>query len=145
MELATPLFLTVPNDIKSDVREANMNSLKRIAVLMCVQLVMVSACASMHEQFIQSINTMVSNKSTVKQEGYDPRFPNGFYFADEHYLSGKEQRPDGIWVYHFARPMLTGRITCHYNLLVDPDTGIVVGYGFDRELGDPEKTCRIAG
>lgn len=121
-----------------------MNRSARIAVLLCTQLVVVSACVSMHEKFIQSINSTVSNKKTVEQEGYDPAYPNGFYFADERYLSGKEQRQDGMWVYHFARPMLTGRITCHYYLLVDQNSRIVVGYGFDREFGDPEKTCRIA-
>ena len=121
-----------------------MNRSEGIAVLLCAQLVLVSACASMHETFVQSINSLVSSKRTIELEGYNPKYPNGFYFADEHYLVSREQRPGGLWVYHYARPMLTGRITCHYYLLVNPETRIVVGYGFDRELGDPEKTCRIA-
>ena len=121
-----------------------MNRSARIAVLLRAQLVVVSACVTMHEQFIQSINATVSNQETVEQEGYDPAHPNGFYFADERYLSGKEQQQDGMWVYYFVRPMLTGRITCHYYLLVDQNSRIVVGYGFDQEFGDPEKTCRIA-
>ncbi len=66
------------------------------------------------------MNALVSNRETIEQEGYDPAYPHGFYFADERALSGKEQRDDGLWVYHFARPMLTGRITCHYYLRVRP-------------------------
>jgi hypothetical protein len=88
---------------------------------------------------------MVSSKRTVEQEAYHPEYPNGFYVADEHYFTGKTQRLDGIWVYHYARPMVAGRIICHYFLLVDQSSQLVIGYGFDRELGDPEKTCRVAG
>ena len=90
------------------------------------------------------MNALVSNRETIEQEGYDPAYPHGFYFADERDLSGKEQRDDGLWVYHFARPMLTGRITCHYYLPLNASSRIVVGYGFDKEFGDPEKTRRIA-
>jgi hypothetical protein len=121
-----------------------MKGSTRIPVVLCTQLLLASACASMHEKFIQSLNTVVSNKETVEREGFNPAYPNGFYFADLRYLTGKEQRQDGMWVYHFARPMLTGRIVCHYHLLIDQTSRLVVGYGFDSELGDPEKTCRIA-
>ena len=121
-----------------------MNRSARMAVLLCVQLVIVSACVSMHEKFIESMNIKVATKKTVEQHGYDPKFPHGWFLADEHYLSSKERRQDGMWIHHFALPMLTGRITCHCYLLVDQNTRIVVGWGFDREYGDPEKTCRIA-
>jgi hypothetical protein len=116
-------------------------------VLLCAQLVAVSACVgfkSMHENFIESMDAKVATKKTVEQHGYDPKYAHGFFLADEHYLTSKERRQDGTWVYHFALPMLNGRITCHYYLLVDQGSRIVVGYGFDREFGDPERTCRIA-
>ena len=87
----------------------------------------------------------VSHKKTIEQHGYDPQLPNGLFVADEHYFVRMEQREDGRFVYHYASPMLTGRIVCHYFLVVEPESHLVTGWGFDRELGDPEKTCRIAG
>jgi len=121
-----------------------MKRTAQVAMLLCAHIVVVGACASMHDKFIETMNIEVAAKKTVEQHGYDPKYPHGFFLADEHYFASKERRPDGMWIYHFAFPMLTGRIICHYHLLVAPDSQIVVGWGFDKEYGDPEKTCRIA-
>jgi hypothetical protein len=129
------------------LHEPTMKSAARVASLLVLELVLVTACISfrsMHARFVESMNIAVSTNRTVEQHGYDPEYPHGWFLADEHYLTGIEQRADGMRVYHFALPMLTGKIICHYYLLVDRDSRIVVGWGFDRELGDPEKTCRIA-
>lgn len=128
-------------------REAGVMRLSRVMSLLLVELVLTAACISfksMHARFIEATDIKVATKRTIEQHGYDPAYPHGWFLADEHYLTGIEQRADGMRVYHFALPMLTGKIVCHYHLLVERDSRIVVGWGFDREFGDPEKTCRIA-
>lgn len=110
---------------------------------------LVSGCSSFfktaHQKFIGSMNLEISLKQTIKEMDYDSNYPTGRYMADYHDLTAKKVRPDGFLVYHYAKRMLTGEYICHYHLVVDPKTDIVVGWGFDRELGDPKKTCGIAG
>jgi hypothetical protein len=98
----------------------------------------------MHATFVDSMDTKLARKSTLEQLGYDPAYPHGWFVADEHYLTGSEHRGDGMDLYHYALPMLTGKVVCHYYLVVDRQSRIVVGWGFDKELGDPKKTCVIA-
>jgi hypothetical protein len=129
------------------LKEGGAKRYARIATLLLLGLVLVASCVSfksMHARFIESMDIKVATKKTIEQHGYDPAYPHGWFLADQHYLTGIQQRGDGMDVYHYALPMLTGKVTCHYYLLVDRTSRIVVGWGFDSELGDPEKTCRIA-
>lgn len=121
-----------------------MNRTLQLAIACTVPMVFVSACVSMYDKFVETMDIQVATHRTLAQLGYDPSYPHGFYVADERYFTGKDRRGDGVWLYHFAFPMLSGRITCHYHLLVESGSGIVVGWGFDTQYGSPERTCRIA-
>lgn len=87
----------------------------------------------------------VALKETLNKYDYDPKYPLGAYFGDSRYFTNKELRPDGLLAYHYARRVLTGKYICHYHIIVDPNTNVVVGWGFDTELGDPKQTCGRAG
>lgn len=91
------------------------------------------------------MNLEVSLKQTLKEMGYDSNYPTGRYMADYRDLTIKDVRSDGFLIYHYAKKMLTGEYICHYHLVVDPKTEIVIDWGFDTELGDPQKTCGIGG
>lgn len=110
--------------------------------------VFVSGCISFkdtHQRFIDEISYKVSLKRPIAKMDYNPDYPTGSYMADFHDLTNKEVRSDGFLIYHYAKGMLTGEYICHYHLVIDPKTDIVVGWGFDTEFSDPQKNCRIAG
>lgn len=125
-----------------------MKKINSKKLLIFVMLMFMIGCVSFktaHERFIDRMNLEMSLKQTVAQMDYDPEYPLGMYMADFHDLTTKEVRLDGFLVHHYAMPMLTGKYICHYHLVVDPKTTVVVDWGFDVELGDPKKTCGIGG
>lgn len=107
-----------------------------------------AACISLrtaYERFVDWGDQEVALNKTLDKYDYDPKYPLGAYFADSRYLTSKEMSQDDRWIYHYARRVLTGEYVCHYHLVVDKNTNILVGWGFDTELGDPKKTCGVAG
>jgi hypothetical protein len=107
-----------------------------------------AGCVSLktaYQRFVEWGDQEVALHKTLDKYDLDPRYPLGRYFADSHDLTGKEMDHDGFWIYHYAMRVLTGEYVCHYHLVVDPGTSVVVGWGFDTELGDPKETCGVAG
>lgn len=112
-----------------------------------ILVLIVFGCTSLktpHQRFIEWADGKVSLKLTLEQLDYDPKYPLGRYLADYHNLATTNVRSDGFIVYHYARKIFTGDF-CHYHLIVDPNSKIVVGWGFDTEFGDPRKSCGTAG
>lgn len=109
----------------------------------------VVACSSFksaHERFKDWANQEVALNTTVDKLDYNPNYPLGRYFADSHHLTSKEMRSDGSWVYHYARfTLFNKKNLCHYHLIIDAATRVVIGWGFDEDLGDPKKACGVAG
>ncbi|MBK8186091.1 MAG: hypothetical protein IPK77_01885 [Cellvibrio sp.] len=120
----------------------------RILELLIFTLV-IASCSSLyktaHQRFIDMMNSICSSGKSLDQLDFNPDYPLGRYLADHRDLTVSEVRLDGLVLYHYSKKMLTGQYICNYHLLVDPNTNIVVGWGFDQELGDPKKGCGIAG
>lgn len=111
-------------------------------------LAMLGGCLSFvssYQGFVRWVDSEVALRKTIEQLGFDPAYPFGAYLADEHYLTNTTTDKDGWLIYHYARPTLKIDMICHYHLIVDSKTRIVVGWDFDREFGDPKKTCGVAG
>ncbi len=87
----------------------------------------------------------VSRGKTIQKLDYDPNKPYLSYMADRRYLAGFEDLPDGTRKYHYARPVLQSDRVCHYHLIVELESSIIVGWGFDYEKGNPEEDCTRAG
>ena len=116
--------------------------------MIATSLVLLGGCLSFvssYKGFVHWVDFEVAQHKTIEQLGFDPAYPSGRYLANERYLVSKEVGSDGRWIYHYAKPTLRKDMICHYHLLVDPKTRVVVGWGFDMELGDPKKTCGVAG
>jgi len=119
-----------------------------MTLLCCAQLASLGACVSLksaHQRFIEWADGKVALAKTIQQLDYDPAYPLGLYLADYHSLTNIQVRPDGRSIYHYAKPMLTGKYTCHFHLIADSASTVVIGWGFDLEISDPKKNCGIAG
>jgi hypothetical protein len=111
-------------------------------------LISVCACVSLsspHQRFIDWADGEVAGVNALEDLNFDPRYPRGAYLADERFLVSTETRPDGRLMYHFARPTLRLNMICHYHLVVEPASMLVIDWGFDAGFGDPERVCRVAG
>lgn len=105
-------------------------------------------CFSVHssfQQFVLTTNALVGENRTIEELGFNPVYPLGKYVANVYNLTRIESGRSGQLIYHYATATLRPDMVCHYHLVVDSQTHLVVGWGFDAELGDPRKTCGAAG
>ena len=60
------------------------------------------------------------------------------------YFTGKTVRPDGFIIYHYVYELFHSERTCRYNLIVDPSTSVVVGWGSDQSLAEAKRNCIVS-
>ncbi len=60
------------------------------------------------------------------------------------YLADIEPMDKDYDKYHYARVSIWGKY-CYYFIIVERSTNMPAGWGFDRHLADPTKTCGTAG
>ena len=120
----------------------------RWKVLTFSLLILVGAsCVSFrnqHLRWIDMVEFYIAEHKTVEELGFDPRYPNGRYIANEHYFVSKDTLPDGSIVYHYVYKLFRSERTCRYHLLVDPTTRVVVGWGMDQSLDEAKRNCIVS-
>lgn len=94
---------------------------------------------SSHQNFIDVMNDLVAKDRTIEY-----RMRNGPFWMDKKYLQYIENTGDNRQLYHYKQPNIFNRY-CHYHFVVNKETSKIIGWGFDREKGEPEKECWISG
>lgn len=102
-------------------------------------------CAAMfktgHQLFLESMDSYVSLKETVRELEES----SGWGVANSAYLTDIEKLDTGDFKYHYKKPNIFKRY-CYYHLVVDKDTKIVKGWGFDfTDHVDPKRECGRSG
>jgi hypothetical protein len=120
----------------------------QVLVVSLLLLVLVAGgCVSFRNQHLRWIDMVefdIAKHKTIEQLGFDPKYPYGWYIADEHYFTGKETRLDGVVVYHYVYKLFHSERTCRYHLEVDPSTGLVVRWGMDQDLVEARRNCIVS-
>ena len=120
--------------------------LKKLA-LSVLQLTMAVGCVSFrdpHLRWIDWAEFHVSQHKTVPELDVDERYPHGAYIADHRFLTGTTEHVDGRLLYHYVIKDVRRERTCRYHLVVDTQTGVVIGYGFDGSPKDAKRTCLVS-
>jgi len=97
-----------------------------------------------HLRWVDMVEFYIAKHKTIEELGYDPRYPNGWYIANEHDFTGKDIRPDGVIIYHYAYKLFQSERMCRYHLEVNPSTNIVVGWGMDQSLDEAKRNCIVS-
>jgi len=87
------------------------------------------------------MNTTVKNSQLAELPIDDPRIMGGFEKED---LSSISDPGDGTLVYHYVSEQ-AGGIICHYHVIVDKKSRLLISWGFDYDRGDPKTTCGLYG
>jgi hypothetical protein len=110
-------------------------------------LLAATGCVSFRNQHLRWIDMVefdIAKHKTIEELGFDPRYPSGWYIANEHYFAGKDTRPDGTIIYHYAYKLFHSERMCRYHLEVNPSTKVVVGWGMDQDLAEAKRNCIVS-
>ena len=133
-----------------DVRKTPMprHTFKRSTLTVPLLLILATSCVSFRDQhliWIDGVEFYIAEHKRIDELGFNPQYPNGRYIANEHYFIGKTVRPDGFIIYHYVYNLLYhSDRTCRYNLVVDPSTNVVVGWGSDQSLAEAKRNCIVS-
>jgi hypothetical protein len=105
------------------------------------------ACAfgTAHEQFIDSMDTVVAGGYTISDLDYDPKYPHGYFTADSRYLENTETLDNGDMKYNYKRPFLWEGRYCHYYLIARGEDQAIISWGFNTDKSDPKRECGRSG
>jgi len=98
-----------------------------------------SGCFSLkspYERFIMNMNTTVSYDETIDEQASHSRFIRKEYLV-------RIEEENGTDKYHYKKASIAGGY-CFYHFVVNRKTRKVIGWGFDENLGRPNK-CGNSG
>jgi hypothetical protein len=99
-----------------------------------------TGCATSYDRFVDVMGFYISHKTTHK----DLITNSGHRWADPEFLRREEKLANNQTAYHYAHPNIFDR-QCHYYLVVDDSSDLIVGWGFDIVESDPRVNCGISG
>ena len=117
----------------------------RISLIVCIAVIGACTIGTAHEQFINSMNSVIASGATISERDYDPKYPNGKFVADSRYLEGRETLGNGDVKYNYKRPNLWEGRYCHYYLVASGPDQKIISWGFNTEKSDPKKECGSSG
>ena len=108
-----------------------------------VLMLTISSCSSMfktsHELFVDMMNDYIEMGITIERM----LVFDGKGLAKTEYVTASEMK-NGKLINHYKKPNVYGRY-CNYYFIIDFQSRVIEGWGFDEDKSDPRNNCGVSG